>query len=175
MALPAWFDQSDEDAFWGLLAQADQAGVRLEMVGGTPVWEAFPGIKHHNVVRRLVKSIDRNQDLHEGCGCFPYTDIYVKFSDGSYKRPDLSLFCSDIEEVDGATDRIPEAVVEVLSRGYEAKDLDIGVPFYLKNGVREVLIMDPRAATAHLYTCDGVKKLPYSGRVKLDCGCVIDL
>jgi hypothetical protein len=38
---------------------------------------------------------------------------------------------------------IPEAVAAVVSRGLEAKDLEIGPPFYLSQGLRDVLVFDP--------------------------------
>jgi Uma2 family endonuclease len=38
---------------------------------------------------------------------------------------------------------MPEAVIEVLSKDYEAKDLVIGVPFYRQIGVKDVIVRDP--------------------------------
>ncbi len=35
------------------------------------------------------------------------------------------------------------AVIEVVSRGFEAKDLEIGPPFYISQGVKDVVVFDP--------------------------------
>ena len=62
-------------------------------------------------------------------------DVYIQFPNG-LKRPDISIFCQEPseEEQDSVLTRVPEAVVEVVSKGYEAKVLDIGLPFYLSQG-----------------------------------------
>ena len=58
---------------------------------------------------------------------------------------DISIFCREPteEEQDEALTLIPEAVIEVVSKGYEAKDLEIGPPFYLSQGVKDVIVFDP--------------------------------
>jgi hypothetical protein len=39
---------------------------------------------------------------------------------------------------------VPEAVIEVVNRGFDAKDLEIGPPpFYLTQGVKDVVVFDP--------------------------------
>lgn len=59
------------------------------------------------------------------------------------QRPDIAIFCREPEELDEAITLLPEAVVEVVSRGYEAKDLEIGPRFYLSQGVKDVVVFDP--------------------------------
>ena len=59
----------------------------------------------------------------------------MQFSDGSLKRPDISIFCREPDEQDDAVTLVPEAVIEVVSKGYEAKDLQIAPDFYLSRGV----------------------------------------
>lgn len=174
MALPARLHEGD-DPIWQLLVQADEVGVRLEMVGGTSVWEAFPGVKHQGTVNRIVRSLIKNESLHQGCVCHTYPDIYIRFPDGSLKRPDLSIYCEEIEEVSGATDQVPTAVFEVLSPGYESKDLHIGVPFYLANGVPEVILIAPVKRQAVHHTARGAEQISLPQRLILDCGCVVDL
>jgi hypothetical protein len=38
---------------------------------------------------------------------------------------------------------VPEAVIEVISKGCEAKDLEIGPPFCLSQGAKDVVMFDP--------------------------------
>ena len=112
------------------LVAADELGVRLEIVGGLPIWEAQPVVKHQRAVDRIRSTIDSPPERQpDGCGCIHYADIYVRFPDGSLKRPDISIFCREPDEEEEAVTLIPEAVIEVISKGFEAKDLEIGPRF----------------------------------------------
>lgn len=66
------------------------------------------------------------------------------------KRPDISLFCREPDEQDEAIRLVPEAVIEVVSAGYEAKDLEIGPRFYLTQGVKDIIVFDPHTLLALL-------------------------
>lgn len=57
-------------------------------------------------------------------------DVCVQFLNG-LKRPDIAIFCREPteEEQENALTLIPVAVAEVVGKGYEAKDLEIGPPF----------------------------------------------
>jgi len=123
------------------LLEADEVGLRLEWVGGLPLWEAHPTYRHQKAVDRIRNSIRPKEG--EACGCVHVADVYVRFPDGSYKRPDIAIFCQEPEELDEAITQIPEAVVEVVSQGYEAKDLEIAPRFYLSQGVKDVVVFDP--------------------------------
>lgn len=122
------------------LLEADAIGFRLEWVGGLPLWEAYPTYRHQKAVDRIRQSI---RPLEEGCGCAHVADVYIQFADGSLRRPDIALFCREPEELDEAIPQIPQGVVEVVSRGYEAKDLEISPRFYLSQGVKDVVVFDP--------------------------------
>ncbi len=66
---------------------------------------------------------------------------------------------------------IPEAVIEILSKGYEKKDTEISLPFYLTQGIRDIVIFDPTTNRVHHYH-DGQTD-EYSSPVSLTfaCGC----
>jgi len=51
--------------------------------------------------------------------------------------------CREPDETEDAILLLPEAVIEVVSKGYEAKDLELGPPFYLAQGVEDVIVFDP--------------------------------
>jgi len=70
-------------------------------------------------------------------------DVYISFPDGSLKRPDISIFCHEPEEEEEAIRLVPEAVVEVISKGFEAKDLEIGREFYLRQAVKDFIVFTP--------------------------------
>lgn len=123
------------------LLSANELGIRLEIVGGIPLWEAQPVYKHQKAIDRIRASITPCEG--KPCGCVHVSDVYVSFPDGSLKRPDISIFCREPDEEDEAVTLVPEAVVEVISKGYEFKDLEIGPQFYLAQGVKDVIVFNP--------------------------------
>jgi Uma2 family endonuclease len=102
-------------------------------------------------------------------------DVYVLFADGSLKRPDISLFCHRPAERDTAFTSVPKAVIEVLSPGFEAKDLQFGPAFYLSQGVLDVLVFDPLTNTAYHFTSGGVERRSSPTTVHFAMGCRVDL
>jgi Uma2 family endonuclease len=157
------------------LLDADEAGYRLEIISGLGVWEAHPGIKHVRANRRIERSLrpDPEAEGQGGCECVAYTDLYVLFSDGSLRRPDVAVFCREPEEEDGATQLVPEAVVEVVSRGSEVKDFDLSPPFYLRVGVKDVIVVDPYTGTVIHHRRDGTQRLASPVDIRLECGCLL--
>jgi Uma2 family endonuclease len=155
---------------------AAEAGVRLELVQGTPYWEALPGYRHQKASRRVERSVRPDPGSQgRACGCFAVTDLLIAFPDGSFKQPDVAIYCEEPAETDGAATEIPAAVVEIISAGYERKDLELGPPFYLSQGVRDVLALDPRTGRAWHFRVDGVRQLACPQTVALECGCLVDV
>jgi Uma2 family endonuclease len=158
-----------EEEFAGI----DESGIRLERVGGLTVWEALPVLKHQTTVDR-VRSTIRNLAgaVGDGCGCIHVADVSLAFSDGSQKRPDIAIYCRMPDEDESAVTMIPEAVIEVISKGYEAKDYDVGVPYYLSQGVKDVVTLDPRTKEVRHYKPAGLTHLTSPVEILLECGCV---
>lgn len=153
--------------------QADELGIRLEIVGGLPIWEAHPVWKHQKAIDRIRATIESVSlpDLEVQCPCIHASDVYVSFSDGSLKRPDIAIFCQEPSEDDEAISLIPEAVIEVISKGYEAKDLEIGPQFYLAQGVKDVVVFNPYTLVVLHIRRDRVQRLVSPVRIDLECGC----
>ncbi len=143
--------------------RADELGIRLEMVAGLPIWEPHPVYKHQKAVDRIRSSIRGS--------CFRTANIYVSFLDGSLKRPDISVFCREPDEQEEAVTLVPEAVIEVISKGYEAKDLEIGPQFYLSQGVKDVVVFNPYTLVVLHVRRDGVERYISPVEVRLECGC----
>ena len=152
---------------------AEEAGVRLEMVGGIPVWEAFPSPRHQVALKAIDASLTPMDDRARPCGCHGYQDMYIQFPDGSYKRPDLAVYVEPVSPTDEAATVLPAAVVEVLSPGYEAKDLVIGVPFYLRKGLADVIVFDPKSETGTHHTQTSQTPFQSPATLRLDCGCTL--
>src|SRR5207247_10092256 len=89
------------------------------------------------------------------------------------KRPDIAIFCEEPPDQDEALEEIPEAVLEVLSKDYEKKDTEIGAPFYLKQGVKDVILFDPRTREVTHRRRDGDRLLKSPVPIQLECGCQI--
>ena len=153
------------------IMKADDLGIRLEMVGGIPMWEASPMYRHQKAVDRIRATIEPSSKTDDGCDCIHAADVYVFFPDGSFKRPDISIFCQEPEDQDEAIRMVPEAVIEVVSRGYEAKDLEIGPYFYLSQGVKDVVVLNPHTFQVVHFTKKGSKRYESPVTLELTCGC----
>jgi Uma2 family endonuclease len=154
-----------------LFLAADEAGIKLEWVQGTPTWEAFPALRHQRAVERIAASVQPSKkQSEEGCRCEAVRDVYIRFPDGSFKRPDLSIFCEELPDTDEAVEVVPDAIVEVVSRGFEKKDLEVGAPFYLAQGVKNVLVLDLEGKVHH-FTSGGKSVRPSPTVFILSCGC----
>lgn len=155
------------------MRDADAAGLRLELVRGIPTWEALPVYRHQRAVRRIDQSIrPLASDGSNACECIVVQDLSIRFPDGSHKRPDISIFCREPDELDSEVTLLPEAVIEVLSEEYEAKDLLIGVPFYQQTGIRDIVVLDPRTGAVRHWQ-QGQPERAYASPVLLAflCGC----
>lgn len=100
------------------------------------------------------------------------SSVYFRFRDGSLKRPDIAVLCRvpREDEMDAALEIVPEAVIEIISEGYEDKDLRLAPGFYLVQGVKDVLIFDPRAKIVWHHRADGVQRHYSAHQFALKCG-----
>ena len=155
-----------------LVQQADQIGVRLEIIGGVSVWEASPAMRHQEALFRIQASIKPTASAAEkGCGRFHLADVLIRFPDGSLKRPDIAIFCRRPDEQDEAITLIPEAVIEIISQGSETKDLELAPYFYLAQGVKDIVIFDPFTLFVLHARRDGRKHFTSPVTIEFECGC----
>jgi Uma2 family endonuclease len=155
-----------------MLDEMIRAGaIRLEITNGIPTWEAFPNVRHQRIVDRIRATIKPSGEPASACECVHLPDIYVRFPDGSLKRPDIAIFCRDVPDQEEALAIVPEAVIEIVSRGYEYKDVVLNPPFYLGQGVRDVVIYDPSSQRVAHYTRAGVANHFAPVALALSCGC----
>ena len=97
--------------------------------------------------------------------------MLIRFKDGSLKRPDIAIFCARPPLHDEALTIVPEAIVEVISPGYEYKDISLNPQFYLAQGVSDVLVVDPRAGSLTHYRTKEVSTHSTPLQINLRCGC----
>jgi Uma2 family endonuclease len=141
-----------------IFLRADEIGIRLEIVGGLPIWESHPPYRHQRAIDRIRHTIEKLPQSDTNCACLHIDGVYINFPDGSVKRPDIAIFCQEPEEQDEMITLVPEAVIEVVSKGYEAKDLEIGPRFYLSQGVKDVVVFDPYTLLVLHVRQDGVTR-----------------
>ena len=155
-----------------ILLQASELGIRLEIVNGLHIWEAQPVYRHQKHIERIVQGLTKTDDSQSECECIHAVDVYIQFPNG-LKRPDISIFCREPseEEQDSVLTMIPEAVIEVVSKGYEAKDLEIGPPFYLSQGVKDVVVFDPFTLLVLHVRKDRATRQVSPVVIDLECGC----
>lgn len=157
------------------LLNAEDLGIKLEIAGKLAIWEASPVYKHQKAVDRIRDSIKKIKKEKNNCECLDVADVYVQFPDGSLKRPDISIFCREPEEEEEAITQVPEVVIEVISKKYEAKDLEISPPIYLANGVKDVIVFNPYTNEV-LHFRNGEKHemtSPMEFEFECGCGCVV--
>lgn len=153
--------------------RADELGIRLEIVAGLPIWEASPLYRHQKAIDRIRATIQRSASGPDKnpCDCVHIADVYVSFPDGSLKRPDIAIFCTEPPEDDEAITLVPKAVIEIISKGYEAKDLEIGPHFYLSQGVKDVVVFDPYTLLVLHARRDRTTRQVSPVEITLECGC----
>lgn len=161
--------------FEDALRSAENSNIRLEVIKGATVWETSPVFFHQQTVKRIVASLEPLPD--SSCACIETQDTYFKFPDGSLKRPDIAILCAvpPLEVQNDPLEIIPAAVVEVISKNYEYKDLVLAPPFYLENGVQDILIFNPADNAVLHYRPDWTAPKTYTSPITLtlECGCEI--
>ncbi|MBC8134614.1 MAG: hypothetical protein H8F28_01835 [Fibrella sp.] len=71
--------------------EADAIGLRLELVCGIPVFEAFPVARHQAAIFRIQNSTRSDVSGDIPCQCLQYAGVQIRFPDGSRKRPDIAI------------------------------------------------------------------------------------
>jgi Uma2 family endonuclease len=164
-----------------IILQTDAAGapVRLEYVRGRLKVEASPASRHQMTAKEIEDSLRPIGGRSDGCACYSLQDTLIRFPDPdrSLKRPDIAIFCARPPKSDAAIDIVPGAVIEILSLGYEEKDLgDDGAPFYLTCGVLDVLVVDPRSGVVRHYRAGQALRVLHTPQtIDLACGCRISI
>ncbi len=173
MTAPPLREGIDEGQLAKLIAFEEELGLRFELTDGGITWEASPGIAHQEIVYSVQKSLESLRKSDGDCECYQGSDIEIAFPDGSVKRPDVSVWCRRPDELEGFVHQVPEAVIEIVSPGYEAKDLVHGPPIYMRNGVHDVIVFDRKKAEVHHWTAKDHQILASPSTIRLSCGCQV--
>lgn len=150
--------------------------IKLEITGGVPTWRLLPSIRHQKVIDRIRASITPVSGASDGCGCYHLSDVSLVFPDRSYRRPDIAIFCVEPPDIDESWECVPEAVIEIVSPGFSEKDLSINPPWYLSQGVKDVLIVEPcERWVRHFSHGRPPVTHPWTYTAELHCGCQVTI
>ena len=138
------------------LTPPSHRGVRYQLLEGELVKMAGANDAHQVFVGELYIEV-RTQTRALGLGetRIPPFDVYI--DEHNTFQPDLLFVSSDrrhIIDSRGVTGS-PDVVVEVLSESTRQRDLNVKMPVYARNGVREMLAVDLTAETISKYVGDG--------------------
>jgi Uma2 family endonuclease len=86
----------------------------------------------------------------------------------------VTIYCQEPPDVDGAGDTLPATVIEIVSPGYEKKD-EIGLPFYLEQGIADVVLYDPRTREVIHATSNGRDIHTAPVDLTFACGCAVTI
>ena len=163
------------DEFLDLLVRsADECFVKIEMTAGIPTWEAMPGVRHQRIIMDVWNSVRRSFGGEGDCGCHALVDVMVRFPEGSFRSPDVVIYGQQLPDIDGATDVIPAAVVEIVSPGYEETER-LGLPFSLAQGIADVVVYDPRTGEVVHATPKGQTVHAAPVDLAFACGCAVTI
>ncbi|GIV99871.1 MULTISPECIES: Uma2 family endonuclease [Roseiflexus] len=150
--------------------------IKLEITGGVPTWRLLPSVRHQKVIDRIRASITPVSEVSGGCGCYHLSDVSLVFPDGSYRRPDIAIFCIEPPDIDESWECVPEAVIEIVSPGYSEKDLSINPTWYIDQGVRDVLVVEPRERWVQHFSAGRPPAThPWHYTAELHCGCRVTI
>ena len=153
--------------------EARDAGVKLEVHEGLPIWEMMPSPRHVIQTERVARSLRREESIGSDCGCYGLQDMAIMFPDGSLRRPDIAIYGQLPDETQEAAHKLPKAVVELVSPGSEIKDLDLSPPFYIYHGVKDVVVFDPRTGVVDHFRRDGHARHASPVEIAFECGCAV--
>lgn len=131
----------------------DNTGYITEYSNGE-IYYFSPNARHGRTISNIIKMMDSNLPRT----CLAINELHIKFENGEYKIPDVSVFCgSDIKdkfENDLLHLETPKLIFEVLSESTEKNDREYKMVLYAKKGIEEYLLVDYRSKTIEQYYLD---------------------
>jgi Uma2 family endonuclease len=125
---------------------------RYELINGLVVMSPSPTSRHQKIVMLLIRQIDRHVEAHGG-ELLP--DVDLRLAPDLVYRPDLVYYRPGT--LVGLPDPLtlaPDLVVEVLSRGTRALDLNTKREDYGRFGAREYWVVDPDSGAVRCWRRD---------------------
>ena len=140
------------------LTPPSHRGVRYQLIEGELVRMAGASRAHQDFTGRFYMQLTLQTDALGICETM-ISPLDVAIDEHNTFQPDVlfvsnerrQIFDDDGHGVTGA----PDVVVEVLSESTRQRDLNVKLPVYARNGVREMLAVDLVAESISKYVGDG--------------------
>ena len=153
---------------------AHDIGLNIEIAGGLPIYELAPSMVHQEDLGEIYKGVRRGpRAVESGCGSFARFDALIRFPDGSYRRPDISIFCTRPPRTRAAATQVPTAVVEAPSPSSLVKDTELSPSWYLSQGVRDVFVYDPEGLTVDHIRASSRERHAVPVELETETGCLV--
>jgi Uma2 family endonuclease len=143
-----------------------EEGERFELIDGTAYALAAPNDFHQAILTELVRQI-ANYLRGKPCKARPAPyDVRLFYaedeSDDTVVQPDISVICDEKKRGPEGCRGAPDLVVEILSPSNTADEYVRKFNLYMKAGVREYWIVDPKSKTVQAFV---LQNNAYAGRV----------
>ncbi len=140
------------------LTPPSHRGVRYQLIEGVIVKMAGPNDPHQVFTGRFYIQLTLQTD-ELGIGETRVAPYDIAIDEHNTFQPDV-LFVSNerrhvFDDVNHGINGAPDVVVEVLSQSTRNRDLEVKLPVYARNGVREMLAVDLSAESVAKYVGDG--------------------
>ena len=140
------------------LTPPSHRGVRYQLIEGELIEMAGPNDAHQVFTGRFYMQLTLQTDALD-IGETRISPYDVAIDEHNTFQPDV-LFVSNerrhiFAEDDHGITSAPDVVVEVLSESTRRRDMDVKLPVYARNGVREMLAVDLNAESVAKYVGDG--------------------
>ena len=124
-----------------LILNAEECGPKLERMGRFCIWHSDYSYVHQTELDRIRSSFGTLGPQVQ------VSSVWLSSVDGSFTCPDIAVLARapTSDEANHPLEHVPEAVIKVISQGYEAKDLEFEPHFQLSQGVKDVIVFDPRS------------------------------
>ena len=131
-----------------------------ELIDGYPFAMApSPYGKYQKLMSRLLYLL--NNELEE-CDCEVYPELDWIIDESNVVRPDLAVYCEDIETYPTTT---PKIVIEIVSASTAKKDETIKFELYEKEGVEYYILVYPDLEKVRIFRLkNGKYKKVFEGK-----------
>lgn len=135
---------------------SEKSEQRMEFIDGKIILLSSPNSFHQEILGNLYASL---RQYFKGKKCkvylapFDVTLYKIKLKTPDVVQPDLLVACDTAEKMneEGRYSGVPTLVVEILSPSTRSKDMIDKMNTYMRSGVREYWIVDPKKKTILQY------------------------
>jgi Uma2 family endonuclease len=140
-----------------LLRMPEEATEGYELIEGELVKMAPTGLEHGNVELNVGAEIRTWNKQHKRGRVFVgETGFYTRGDKGTVRAPDVAFISYERlpaeTRIEGYSRIAPDLVVEVISPGNTAEEMDIKIREWFDFGVRLLWAIYPRTRRVHVYT-----------------------